>query len=505
MFVTTSSSQPRTASGHSSGEADRVASGDPEAPLPIAGRPGQPAAQTGVERPPLGLPVADLVGLRFSVVHLRLGGYTLIGVWASEILGLLTSPLLWAIGPRLHYISQALDVSPLLVVGIVLVAFQGGLQRSALERLLLPVLFGLLPLLAALHFLMAPASIANAMTLSSKQDEVNKAQLSAIEGQLDRAGQVLLSSQNLDELQRRLDAIPGVRLSAKPNGTLEQARQEVRMSLLDERQRVRARLGSNAAQARSQFVRRAIQNAGLATLLGLMLTWMRSGAMHEMELSSTYLAWVIATDPEAHNIGGLKDLAEFQKRCLATSYLGLIGRFVQKEDQEAERQQDLPITEELNAPIADPPPLPQAPWEPTPLRSEAWRRNAGNFKGVQTIEPLSSEAGAIADYPTLPEPTANEVRRRARDRDRMRIAMENFARMAGGYDPSPPLLPPDGDSGRRVRRPSQRQLRQHREAMERFAQQLKQGQGEESSNPQEQDHPDLFVGTPPPHPDEQDL
>jgi hypothetical protein len=449
--------------------------------------------------------VADLVGLRFSVVHLRLGGYTLIGVWASEILGLLTSPLLWAIGPRLHYISQALDVSPLLVVGIVLVAFQGGLQRSALERLLLPVLFGLLPLLAALHFLMAPASIANAMTLSSKQDEVNKAQLSTIEGQLDRAGQVLLSSQNLDDLKRRLNAIPGIRLSAKPNGTLEEARQEVRMSLQGERQRVRARLSSNAAQARSQFVRRAIQNAGLATWVGLLLTWMRSGAMHEMELSSTYLAWVIATDPEAHNIGGLKDLAEFQKRCLATSYLGLIGRLIQQDDQEAETQQNLPITEEVNAPMAAPPPLPQAPWEPTPLRSEAWRRNAANFKGVQAIEPLSSEEGAMADDPSGPEPTPKEMRRSARDHERMRIAMENFARMAGDYDQTSPLLPPDGDSGRRVRRPSRRQLRQHREAMERFALQFQQGEGGDSTTPQEQDHPDLFVGTPPTNPDDRDL
>ena len=448
------------------------------------------ALAPGVDRPPLGLPVADLVGLRFSVVHLRLGGYTLIGVWASEILGLLTSPLLWAIGPRLHYISQALDVSPLLVVGIVLVAFQGGLQRSPLERLLLPVLFGLLPLLAALHFLMAPASIANAMTLSSKQDEVNKAQLSTIEGQLDRAGQVLLSSQNLDELQRRLDAIPGVRLSAKPNGTLEQARQEVRMSLQGERQRVRARLGSNAAQARSQFVRRAIQNAGLATLVGLMLTWMRYGAMHEMELSSTYLAWVIAADPEAHNIGGLKDLAEFQKRCLATSYLGLIGRLVQKEDQEAATEQNRPMTEPMNTPTAAPAPLPPAPWEPTTIRSEAWRRRSGLFQGEQVMEPLIRDEQTDDDDLGESETSPWEARRRLRERERMRNALEQFGTMGGAYDPNHPSEQ-EFNAERQVRRPSPRQLRRHREAMERFAAQFDQTHGGEFSKPSHHDHPDM--------------
>jgi hypothetical protein len=449
-----------------------------------------------VQRPPLGLPVADLVGLRFSVVHLRLGGYTLIGVWASEIVGLLTSPLLWAIGPRLHYISQALDVSPLLVVGIVLVAFQGGLQRSPLERLLLPVLFGLLPLLAALHFLMAPASIANAMTLSSKQEEVNKAQLSTIEGQLDRAGQVLLNSQDLEDLQRRLDAIPGVRLSAKPNGTLEQARQELRMSLLDERQRVRARLGSNAAQARNQFVRRAIQNAALATLVGLMLTWMRYGAMREMELSAAYLAWVIVGDPQAHNIGGLKDLAEFQKRCLATSYLGLIGRFVQKEDQEVAPEPSQPITAEVNAPPMVPPPLPQAPWEPTPLRSEAWRRRSGLFQGEQVMEPLIRDEQAVDDDPGGPEASPWKEWRRLRDRERMRKALEQFGTMGGVYGPNQPSEQ-EFNAERQVRRPSPRQLRRHREAMERFAAQFDRTHGGEFSEPSHQDHPDMEPTRPP--------
>jgi hypothetical protein len=72
------------------------------------------------------LPVADLVGLRFSVVHLRLAGYALLGVWANEIVSLLSTPMLEAVGTRLASISQALDLAPLLLVGIGLVAFQGG-------------------------------------------------------------------------------------------------------------------------------------------------------------------------------------------------------------------------------------------------------------------------------------------------------------------------------------------------------------------------------------------
>jgi hypothetical protein len=70
------------------------------------------------------------------------------------------------------------------------VAYQGGLQRSLPERLLLPLLLGLMPVLSAIHFLMAPASIANAMTLSAKQEQVSKAQLQTIDGQFDRATQL---------------------------------------------------------------------------------------------------------------------------------------------------------------------------------------------------------------------------------------------------------------------------------------------------------------------------
>ena len=62
------------------------------------------AAATPAATPTYGLPVADLVGLRFSVVHIRMVGYGLLCVWLNEIAGLLTSPLLVAVGTRLHYI-----------------------------------------------------------------------------------------------------------------------------------------------------------------------------------------------------------------------------------------------------------------------------------------------------------------------------------------------------------------------------------------------------------------
>jgi len=436
--------------------------------------PSDAAPPPGALAPPFGLPVADLVGLRFSVVHLRLAVYALLGVWANEVVGLLTSPLLVAVGTRLHYISQALDVSPLLLVGIALVAYQGGLQRSLPERLLLPLLLGLLPVLSAIHFLMAPASIANAMTLSAKQEEVSKAQLQTIDGQLDRAGQVLLTSQDLEELRRRLDAIPGVRLSPSPDANLEQVRREVRESLLNERRRLRSRIGTNTAQARNQFARRAIQNASLGVLVGLMLAWMRFGAMREMQLSTTYLAWVIVSDSKAPNLRGLKDLLAFQQACLATSYLGLLERLVSR------RRSDDSDSEQQPAPIQEPLPLPEAPWEAgverIQIKPEHWRRQAGLFRGGVDGEPTPQpeEPGPGWDYEdAFPDslPTPAQKRRGERDRRRVKEALERFSATVSdsyaGYDP-------DADVQRqpRGRRPSARQLRQAREALERFAAQI---------------------------------
>ncbi len=48
--------------------------------------PASPAA------PALQLPVVDLIGLRFSLQHLRLVGYGLLAVWGSEVVNLLTTP-----------------------------------------------------------------------------------------------------------------------------------------------------------------------------------------------------------------------------------------------------------------------------------------------------------------------------------------------------------------------------------------------------------------------------
>jgi hypothetical protein len=447
------------------------------------------------------MPVADLVGLRFSVVHLRLGGYSLIAIWASEIVGLLTLPLLWAIGPRLHYISQALDLSPLLVVGIILIAFQGGLQRHPVERLFLPLLFGLLPLLAAVHFLMAPASIANAITLSFKQEQVNKDQLTSIEGQLDRAGQVVLDSQDLEDLRRRLDAIPGVRLSANPDVTLQQARQEVTAALLIERQRVRSRLGSNAAQARSQFVRRAVMNAGLATLMGVMLSWMRNGALREMELSSTYLNWLAVADPDVHNLGGVKDLADFQKRCLATSYLELIRRLTQNQDEESEIEQE--SQESAATPLESAPqdsllPPPPAPWESITVRSEEWRRKAGIFRGRPVIEPLFPFDPSDDKHLSGSKLTPRQLRRRAKEREKIRAALEDFSRMTADYDAdydsAIPDVRPVRDFGSLLRRPSQRQLNRYRKFMNELVHELQQNQAADFPDPSEQGKTDPSVG-----------
>jgi hypothetical protein len=419
--------------------------------------------------------VADLVGLRFSVVHLRLAGYALLGVWANEIVGLLTSPLLLAVGTRLHDISQALDVSPLLLVGIALVAYQGELQRSLPERLLLPLLLGLLPVLSAIHFLMAPASIANAMTLSAKQEQVSKAQLQTIDGQFDRATQLLVTSQNLEELRQRLDAIPGVRLSPAPDANLERVRREVRESLLNERRRLRSRIGTNSAQASNQFVRRSIQNASLGVLVGLMLAWMRFGAMREMNLSATYLAWVVVAESKAPNLRGIKDLLAFQQACLATSYLGLLERVLS-----SSRSSDGSVSEQQPAPIQDPLPLEEAPWEGgverIQIKPVEWRRQAGLFRGGVNGEatPQLEEPEAGWDYEDFfpdSQPTPAQKRRGERDRRRVKEALARFSATVSypyaGYEPDADPQPQP-----RVRQPSARQLRLARQALERFAAQI---------------------------------
>jgi len=333
------------------------------------------------------------------------------------------------------------------------------------------------------------------------QEQVNNAQLTSIEGQLDRAGQVVLDSQDLEDLRRRLDAIPGVRLSANPNVTLQQARQEVTAALLSERQRVRSRLGSNAAQARSQFVRRAVMNAGLATLMGLMLSWMRNGALREMELSSTYLNWMAVADPDVHNLGGIKDLADFQKRCLATSYLELIRRLTQNQDEESvieQESQESAARQLESAPPDSPLPPPPAPWEAITIRAEEWRRKAGIFRGRPVIEPLFPFDPSDDKHLSGSKLTPRQLRRSAKQREKIRAALENFSRMTADYDAdynsAIPDVRPVRDFGSSLRRPSQRQLNRYRKFMNELVLELQQNQAADFANSSEQDNSDPSFG-----------
>jgi hypothetical protein len=430
------------------------------------------------------------VGLRFSLVHLRLAGYGLVGVWLSETVSLLSSPLLHEVGTRLHYISQALDLAPLLLVGLVLVAFQGGLQRSGLERSLLPLLFALLPLLSAFYLLMVPASIGNALTLGSKQLEVSREQLRSIESQLDRADTVLRTSQDIEDLRLRLDAIPGVRLKASPSLTLQQAQREIAEALQSERQRVRTNISTNTALSRAQFNRRATQNAMLATVVGGVLAWMRIASLREMSLSTAYLSWAITADPLAAKASGLHSLLGFQKDCLATSYIALIESLLQlgsnqadRERREREQQEEKAMLDSLSKPLTEP--TVPAPWEQgaVEVRSQAWRRTAGMFRGLSPQGRLSrpdpDEERAHAEWLQQEQQRGSQAslspwqrRRVRRDRERMRVAMEGFARSVSAFTPGSQEAKPSVAPWDWRRRPSQRQLRKAHQALERFAAQL---------------------------------
>ena len=140
-------------------------------------------------------------------------------------------------------------------------------------------------ILSALHLLMVPASIGNALTLGYKQQEISRTQLRTIETQLDQAQAQLPRSQDISDLQSRLEAIPGVRLKPSRDLSLEQAQREVATALQNERRRVRSQIRVNTAQSMAQFQRRAVQNVLLASLVAAVLAWMRVAAMQEMNLS----------------------------------------------------------------------------------------------------------------------------------------------------------------------------------------------------------------------------
>jgi hypothetical protein len=203
-----------------------------------------------------------------------------------------------------------------------------------------------------------------------------------------------------------------------------------------------SRTVDNTAQARNQFARRSIQNASLGVLVGLMLAWMRFGAMREMRLSSTYLAWVIVSDSKAPNLRGLKNLLAFQQACMATSYLGLLERFLSRRHIDGSESDKEPV------PILEPLPLPEAPWEGgverIQIKPEHWRRQAGLFRGGVDGDPTPqpAEPGPGWDYEDVfpdSQPTPAQKRRGERDRRRVKEALERFSATVSdsyaGYDP----------------------------------------------------------------------
>ena len=106
------------------------------------------------------------------------------------------------------------------------------------------------------------------------------------------------------------------------------------------------------------------------------------------------------------------------------------------------------------------------------------------------MEPLIRDEQTDDDDLGESEASPWETRRRLRERERMRIALEQFGTMGGVYGPNHPSGE-EFNAERQVRRPSPRQLRRHREAMERFASQFDQTHGGEFSKPSHHDHPDM--------------
>ena len=290
--------------------------------------PGTEPAEPLVLLPPPQLPVADLIGLRFSLQHLRLVGYGLLAAWLAELINLLSSPGLFEIAARLQSISQLLDLSPILLVGIGLVAFQGGLRRSWLEVAALPLVLALLPLLSGFHFFLAPVSVANVVTLTQKQQQIGSDQLERIDRQMDRATQILAESDSIDALLEGLQRIPGLQVRVPANAAVTEARQQVRRSLQKERDRIKERITTNLANSRNAFQRRAAINTALAVLMGLLLWGLHHGAMAEMEQSIPYLEWVLAGGASVDNPLALEQLIVFQRACVALGWFTLVERSV---------------------------------------------------------------------------------------------------------------------------------------------------------------------------------
>lgn len=245
----------------------------------------------------------------------------------------------------------------------------------------------------------------------------------------------------------------------------------------------------------------------MATVIGLILSWLRASALHEHNLSSTYLAWLIASEPGSSKGKTLKPLLEFQQRCLATSYLTILDRLLRlpsaarrREEEEHDKQMEQDLLERLRLPQQGEE-TPEAPWErrPSPLQPEQWRRRAGIFRGEAPDEHLEGDSAPPEQQELLePRLTKKEVRRLQRDHERVRIALEQFARMVSDYESDEAF---HGTPEPRRRQPSQRQLRQAREALTRFAQQFEQdllssNGGDQAINPLGYEDPAAQPGTP---------
>lgn len=369
---------PRVAAASRGAPATYAPAPQPGAGSAAAGPIHPQASAAGGMPPPAAaqLPVVDLIGLRFSLQHLRLVGYGLMAVWLTEIINLLSSPGVGEIGSRLHYISQFLDLSPILLVSIGLIAFQGGLRRSGAELLLLPSLLALLPLLCALHFFLAPVSVANAITLVQKQTQIGTDQIERIDRQIDRAASILRESDSIDGLLNGLQRIPGLQVRVPPQASVNEARREVRLSLERERDRLRQRIAGNLSSSRDAFLRRAITNSLLALLVGCLLWGLHHGAMREMAQAIPFLDWVLLHGDNQQNPEALQQLLRFQRACISLGFftllersLRLVRRMVRRPSQRDLEEEEARRLQERQAAAPPQPPRPPGPPRRSGIRS----------------------------------------------------------------------------------------------------------------------------------------
>ncbi len=459
--------------------------------------------------------MVDLIGLRFSLQHLRLVGYGLLSVWLLEMGNLLSSPKLAEIGTRLHYTSQFLDLSPILLVAIGLIAFQGGLRRRPLEHAVLPLLLAFLPLLSAVHFFLAPVSVANVITLVQKQQQIGLDQIDRIDQQIDRATSILRESDSIDTLLESLQRIPGLQVRVPPNAKVNEARQEVRGSLERERDRLRERIESNLSSSREAFIRRAAINAALASLVGLLLWGLHHGAMREMEQAIPFLDWVLVQGEVPQQPEVLQELLQFQRACVALGWFSLLERCLRlvrrvvrrpstealaEEQEQEEQQQQWQGQGQANAEPPANPFTPAAPrragmrGEPLPLFSgpqpslfPSAALEAPAEQGSGPGGPEAFAADPLGEHLKRSNAAAErrEQRRRERDLERYRAQRRRIER--DGLDPfaifaaaDPPAddpaaaldrdrFVPDGSAARLSPRQLRRLQREHQRAREALA------------------------------------